>query len=100
MKKRTNIIAIRVTDQELEELMNRKSRPELARWMREFCLSDEKSQNRVDPNMARVLSGIGANLNQLAMLANSGRFDKSGAVKIPLAIEKLRSELRSNDLQI
>lgn len=75
-KLRTNIIKIRVTDDELISLQKRKTQASLSRWARESLLSDSVSNktetivHQLPPELIRIMSGIGNNLNQIARQVN------------------------------
>ena len=69
--KRNRSIKIRLTDDELSELNRKKTRAELARWVREIALGIEQPKSRkvsskFPPEVARILAGMGNNLNQIA----------------------------------
>ena len=83
---RNQSIKIRLTTAELAELNRIKTRPELARWVREIALEygentskkGEKTQKKIKknsslfpPEIARILAGMGNNLNQIAKQLNS-----------------------------
>lgn len=75
--KRTKSIKFRVTPQEYEELMSKKTRVELAVWVREICLNidipEPKHQkfSKVDPKLLYQINRIGNNLNQLTKQVNT-----------------------------
>ena len=70
---RTKSIKVWLTPDEHQRLLERKTTPELATWVRQVCL-DEKPNRRlykkVDPELLRELGRIGGNLNQLAKYVN------------------------------
>jgi hypothetical protein len=70
---RTKSIKVWLTPDEHQRLLDRKTTPELATWVRQVCL-DEKPNRRlykkVDPELLRELGRIGGNLNQLAKYVN------------------------------
>ena len=68
--KRTREITIRVTDDELQKLHDRKTDVTLAGWMRNLGLSITPIK-QADPNLVRTLGRIGSNLNQIAKHANT-----------------------------
>lgn len=76
-QKRTKQIILRVNAAELDELNCKKNRPELARWIRETALATEQPKRRISPNsqfppeLAKILAGMGNNLNQIAKQLNS-----------------------------
>ena len=76
MQKRTNAIKIRLTDDELKLLNEKKTRAELARWIRETCLTENSGKKETikytfDPETIRILSGVANNLNQVARILNT-----------------------------
>lgn len=68
--KRTREITIRVTDDELQKLHDRKTDVTLAGWMRNLGLGITPIK-QADPNLVRTLGRIGSNLNQIAKHANT-----------------------------
>lgn len=68
MKKRTKKIEIMTTQEEYEQLLQRKTKPRLAEWIRETCLNQKpkKKVATVDPLLLYELNKIGINLNQIA----------------------------------
>ena len=83
--KRTKEIKIRLTEEEHQALLERMDGAELARWMRETCLSEKPNKKRkykvADPQLLAALGRIGGNLNQIARQANTVESD----------IEKIRA---------
>lgn len=67
--KRNREISIRVTDEELQNLHQRKTDMTLAGWMRNLGLGVTPIK-QADPNLIRALGRIGSNLNQTAKHAN------------------------------
>ena len=72
---RRKSVKIWLTESEHERLQSLKARPELARWIREVALSGEGSKKHVvkhilPPEIVRVISGVGSNLNQMAKAIN------------------------------
>ena len=100
-EKRTKLIKVRVTDDEHLRLKNVCPGAELARWMREFCLSAEPVRPRpvpqVDPDFLRQLAGIGNNLNQIARKINSkngwGPADRAHILTALAGIEQALADL-------
>lgn len=82
-QKRTKEIKIRLTEQEHQNLLQRKN-GELAVWIRTICLEQEipepKKIKTADPELLRQLARIGGNLNQIAKHANTealgGKIDR------------------------
>lgn len=87
-----------MTQSEFEELNARKNQPQLAKWMREFCLNENtpKKGKSYDPKVARILSGIGTNINQIAYRLNSNRqFFPIEKTKMMDAMFKILDELKN-----
>lgn len=81
------------------------TRSELARWMREFCLSGgqqdfiRQAKSAPNPELLRGLSGIGNNLNQIARRVNSGDWEALDKVQIIAAlasVERALTDLRNS----
>lgn len=70
--KRKKEIKIRVTDDELEQLNERKTQKSLAPWLRDIALGAAPIV-RADPDLVRELGRIGSNLNQIAKHANMNK---------------------------
>jgi len=78
MKNRNKEIKIRLTQEEYEQLLQRKTKARLAEWVRETCLGSDlskkaKSVPKIDPDLLITLSKIGSNLNQIARYLNMDR---------------------------
>jgi len=78
MKNRNKEIKIRLTQEEYEQLVSRKTKARLAEWVRETCLGSEPSKKakpvlKVDPALLKELSKIGGNINQIARHLNNDR---------------------------
>jgi len=78
MKKRTKRVEVQLTEEEYEQLLQRKTKVRLAEWVRETCLGSELSKKakpmpKVDPALLVALSKIGSNLNQIARYLNMDR---------------------------
>ena len=72
--KRTRSITVWLTDNEYQELHNKKTRSRIGAWVRETCLgvqSKKRKYKPVDPQLLRELGKIGGNLNQIAKHANT-----------------------------
>lgn len=103
--KRTESVKIRLTPEERKRLDQLKTRPELARWIREFLLEGNHKKKRVikhvlPPELIRVMAGIGNNLNQIAKILNQqaiqGDLDlKSDYVSILLQLEATEQALNN-----
>lgn len=81
------------------------TRSELARWVRETCLSNgqqdfiKQAKSAPNPELLRGLSGIGNNLNQLARRVNSGEWGALDKVQIIAAlagVERALTDLRNS----
>lgn len=72
-EKRLKEIKIRLTDNEYQALLERKTKARLAEWLRELALEQApKAQPRtLDPAILYELNRIGVNLNQIARQCNS-----------------------------
>jgi len=78
MKNRNKEIKVRLTQEEYELLLERKTKARLAEWVRDTCLGSEpskkaKSMPKVDPALLVALSKIGGNINQIARHLNNDR---------------------------
>ena len=97
--KRNRSIKIRVSDDELERLNARKARPELARWLRELGLTSggktQKVTHELPPQVVRILSGIGSNLNQISRNINMAQ--KADRLDLAQGLLPLMSQLRSTE---
>ena len=96
-QKRTNIIKVRVNDEELEQIKKRSPSKSLAPFLRESALNanvprPRKEYPKIDPEFIRNFAGACNNLNQLTRLAN---IEKDNLQKLNLAVElqKVRAEL-------
>jgi|AntRauTorckE5430_2_1112549.scaffolds.fasta_scaffold04971_1 hypothetical protein len=78
--KRTKTIKVRVSDDEHAALLARCTYAELAPWLRDLALGERKKRERniADPDLLRLLSAAGNNLNQIARAINVARL--SGGV--------------------
>ena len=96
--KRTREITIRVTDNELQNLHDRKTDATLAGWMRNLCLGATPIK-QADPNMVRALGRMGSNLNQIAKYANThNKLDQNVLTEIS-AIRAILTDLIEKNLQ-
>jgi len=98
MKKRTKKIEIMTTEEEYEQLLQRKTKARLAEWMRETCL-DQKPAKRVstvDPLLLYELNKIGINLNQIAKKVQYGKHNIEWLVEI-VQLERQLASLLEND---
>ena len=69
--KRTNVIKLRVSDDELAQLQSLCTRSELARWVRETCLLQQPKKKtqpvqQQSSELVRQVAAAGNNLNQIA----------------------------------
>lgn len=96
--KRNREISIRVTDEELQSLHQRKTDTTLAGWMRNLGLGVTPIK-QADPNLIRALGRIGSNLNQLAKHANThNELDQNVLTEIN-AIRKVLADIIEQNLQ-
>jgi len=75
---RTKRLEIQLTEEEYNQLVERKTKARLAEWVREYCLGSEPSKKaksvlKVDPALLNELSKIGGNINQIARHLNLDR---------------------------
>lgn len=98
MKKRKKEIKVRLTEKEYEQLLQRKTKPRLAEWIRETCLGQKpkKKVATVDPLLLYELNKIGVNLNQIAKKVQYGEHNIEWLVTI-IHIEKHLTSLLEND---
>lgn len=77
---RNKVIKIRLTDDEFAELNKRKTRPELARWIRETVLEQQskklppirpKVRPEIPNSLVMLVAGMSNNLNQIAKQLNT-----------------------------
>lgn len=87
-----------MTEEEYELLLERKTKPRLAEWVRETCLNKEpaKQVSTVDPLLLYELNKIGVNLNQIAKKVQHGEHNIEWLVTI-IHIEKHLASLLEND---
>jgi len=98
MKNRNKEIKVRLTQEEYEQLLQRKTKPRLAEWIRETCL-DQKPRKKVatvDPLLLYELNKIGVNLNQIAKKVQYGKHNIEWLVEI-IHIERQLASLLEND---
>lgn len=98
---RNRSIKIRLSEEEFNELNRKKTRPELARWLRETALGIEqpkaqKKNSDYPPEIARILSGMGSNLNQIAKQLNTAaKIGTLGHIEAVRAITEIAAAERS-----
>jgi len=98
MKKRNKEIKVRLTEEEYELLLQKKTKARLAEWVRETCL-DQKPAKRVstvDPLLLYELNKIGVNLNQIAKKVQYRNHNIEWLVEI-IHIEQQLASLLEND---
>jgi len=105
MKKRTKRVEVQFTEEEYEQLLERKTKARLAEWVRDTCLGSKlskktKSIPKIDPTLLVALSKIGGNLNQIARHLNMDRTlsaqEKVKALLELASIEQSLGELVGN----
>jgi len=98
MKKRKKEIKVRLTEEEYKQLLQRKTKPRLAEWIRETCLGQKPKKEiaTVDPLLLYELNKIGVNLNQIAKKVQRGERNIEWLVTI-IYIEKHLASLLEND---
>lgn len=96
---RNKEIKIRLTESEHSTLLAKSTKPRLAEWMREFCLSSEQSKKNempsCDPKFLAEFSKIGSNLNQIARAVNTVRLSNKPLDKVEIlsALSSIEAEL-------
>jgi len=98
MKNRNKEIKVRLTEEEYEQLLQKKTKARLAEWVRETCL-DQKPAKRVstvDPLLLYELNKIGVNLNQIAKKVQYGKHNIEWLVEI-IQLERQLASLLEND---
>jgi len=98
MKNRNKEIKVRLTQEEYEQLFQRKTKPRLAEWIRETCLDQKpkKKVSTVDPLLLYELNKIGVNLNQIAKKVQFGERNIEWLVEI-IQLEQQLTSLLEND---
>jgi len=98
MKNRNKEIKVRLTEEEYEQLLQRKTKPRLAEWIRETCLDQKpkKEVATVDPLLLYELNKIGVNLNQIAKKIQHSENNIEWLVEI-IHIEQQLTSLLEND---
>ena len=106
-EKRNRVVKIRFSDSEWETLNDKKSRPELARWIRETVLAVEptksiRANSNFPPELTRILAGMGNNLNQIAKQLNvAAKLGILGDVEAVKAVAQLAALERSlNEIRV
>lgn len=98
--KRERSVKIRLSDEELATLKMHCNRVELARWMRELCLSNGQPDlpletvHSVDPELIRQLAALGNNLNQISRSMNNGSWGALEKVQILAALGDIEHHLK------
>ena len=95
MKLRTKEIKIRLSDAEYQQLLERKTEPTLAGWLRTIALDQKakKQAKTVDPKLLYELNKIGVNMNQLAKLANAKYLDGQERIKLLASLAIISEQL-------
>lgn len=98
MKNRKKEIKVRLTQEEYEQLLQRKTKPRLAEWIRETCLNQKprKEVATVDPLLLYELNKIGVNLNQIAKKIQYSKNNIEWLIEI-IHIEQQLTSLLEND---
>lgn len=98
MKNRNKEIKVRLTEEEYKLLLERKTKPRLAEWVRETCLNKEpaKQVSTVDPLLLYELNKIGVNLNQITKKIQHSENNIDWLVEI-IHIERQLASLLEND---
>lgn len=102
MEKRTKEIKIRLTEDEYNSLLERKTKARLAEWIRETALEQQpkRKPKPTDPELLFELNRIGVNLNQIARQCNTQKptIELAQVAILLRKIEKNLNELRTTDL--
>jgi len=99
MKKRTKRVEVQFTEEEYEQLLQKKTKARLAEWVRDACLGSELSKKakpvpKIDPALLVALSKIGGNLNQIARHLNMDRtLSAQDKVKALLELASIENNL-------
>lgn len=97
--KRTKEIKIRLTEQEHQILLDKKTGAELATWIRDTCLETESPKKKpiktADPELLRQLAKIGGNLNQIAKATNTeqAKGDIINLLRVTAELATIREQL-------
>ena len=96
MEKRERVIAIRVTENEYQELQKRKKKNRLAEWLRELGLGEKpkKAPRSIDPKLLYELNKIGVNLNQISRYLNSRKNAPIDLIEISLRLNDIENLLK------
>ena len=95
-RKRSREITIRVTDDELQKLHERKTDATLAGWMRNLGLGVTPVK-QADPELVRALGRIGSNLNQTTRHANINKeLDRKVLAEITAIREVIADLVKQN----
>lgn len=97
-EKRCREITIRVSNDELQKLHDRKTDLTLAGWMRNLGLGVTPIK-QADPDLVRALGRIGSNLNQTAKHANINKELDQNVLKQIEVIRDLIRELLDDNLR-
>lgn len=91
-EKRDKVVKVRFTEGEYREACARSTRPEVARWLREFSLGQPvpRPSRAADPELLRSLAQIGNNLNQIARALNGCRLSSDTVDTTALLLELRR----------
>ena len=98
--KREKEIKIRLTENEYQALLERKTKARLAEWVREVALEQQPKPKVIDPALLFELNRIGVNLNQIARQCNSQKpsIDLVSVLATLREIEKNLKKLRELSL--
>lgn len=97
--KRTKEVKIRLTDQEHQILLDKKTGAELATWIRNTCLETKTPKKSpiktADPELLRQLAKIRGNLNQIVHIANTeqARGDIINLLRLTAELATIREQL-------
>jgi len=96
MDKRTIEIKIRLTEEEHQQLLAKKTQSTLAGWIRDIALNrpDRKPVKTVDPELLYELNKIGVNMNQIAKVTNSKLLTNEEKIKLLVILSIIDNELK------
>lgn len=92
---RTKEIKIRVSEEEYQLLLERKTKQRLAEWLRDIALNEKPKSlpKSVDPKLLYELNRIGTNINQIARVCNIKK-SSVDLISIALALRNIETELQ------
>lgn len=94
MKKRTKAVMVRLTEEEHQALLERKTKARLAEWLRELALDQAPKAHpkAINPELLFELNRIGVNLNQIARQCHNQKPDIA-LVSVATALRNIEKNL-------